>query len=528
MPMRLAPLARSLLFLSLFPIAAQAQFGRGSWTTFGGDPQRTGWNRTENELSAANAKDLKLEWSVKLDTQPKELTGPTVPLVRATMATPRGVKDLVVVAGAADKVFVIDGDTGKLYWQKTLTIEGTPERGDTWLCPNALNATPAIGPAPRTGSGMGGQALYVLASDGKLHAFNLVSGEDLLPPAPLVPPFAKAWSLNLVNGFLYATTSQGCNGVKSGVYGMDLSDPSHKTAFFQAGTTGSGIWGRAGAAIASDGKIIVETGDGPNDVAKGLLSDSVIGLSPKDLKLADYFTPSNRSWITKKDLDMGSIGPAIFRFKSWELAAAGGKEGVIFLLDTKSLGGADHRTPLFRSPLYTNEEVNFATKGFWGAFSTWEDPAGTRWLYAPAWGPPTSKTQFPIQYGETPNGSLMAFKVELRDDKPALTPAWNSVDMSVPAPVVIANGLVFAMSDGDYAPQFGAAGNLLSTQQRKVKTGHSVIYALDAATGKVLFSSGDTIRGFSHFSAPAVAGGRVYTVTHDGTLYAFGLGIPQP
>ena len=93
---------------------------------------------------------------------------------------------------------------------------------------------------------------------------------------------------------------------------------------------------------------------------------------------------------------MGSIGPTVFRFKNWELTASAGKEGVIFLLDTKSLGGADHHTPLFRSPLYTNQEVNFVAKGFWGAFSTWEVSAGTRWLYAPAWGPPTSKAKFPI------------------------------------------------------------------------------------------------------------------------------------
>ena len=116
------------------------------------------------------------------------------------------------------------------------------------------------------------------------------------------------------------------------------------------------------------------------------MADSVIALSAKDLKLTDYFTPRNRSWMTKKDLDMGSIGPTVFNFKNWELAAASGKEGVIFLLDTKSLGGADHHTPLYRSPLFTNEEINFAGKGFWGAFSTWEDAAGTRWLYAPAWG----------------------------------------------------------------------------------------------------------------------------------------------
>ena len=82
----------------------------------------------ENELTPENVKNLKLEWSVKLESPPKELTGLTVPLVRATVATPRGVKDLVVVAGPRDQVFVIDGDSGQMYWQKTLAVEGTFNR----------------------------------------------------------------------------------------------------------------------------------------------------------------------------------------------------------------------------------------------------------------------------------------------------------------------------------------------------------------------------------------------------------------
>jgi outer membrane protein assembly factor BamB len=244
--------------------------------------------------------------------------------------------------------------------------------------------------------------------------------------------------------------------------------------------------------------------------------------------VADYFTPRNRTWVTKKDLDMGSIGPTVFNFKNWELAAASGKEGVIFLLDTKALGGPDHRAPLYRSPLFANEEVNFAGKGFWGAFSTWEDAAGTRWLYAPAWGPPTSAAKFALQHGDTPDGSVMAFKVEEQAGKPILTPVWNSLNMSVPTPVIIANGVVFALSDGDSPVQFGPSGNLLSVEDRKAKTGHAILYALDAATGDVLFTSADTIHGFSHFSAFAVGGGRIYVGTEDGTLYAFGLGIPQP
>ena len=85
-----------------------------------------------------------------------------------------------------------------------------------------------------------------------------------------------------------------------------------------------------------------------------------------DLKLADYYTPANRAWITKKDLDMGATSPVVFKFKDRELVAGAGKEGVIYLLDAKSLGGEDHRTPLFRSPLYTNEEVDYAGRGILG------------------------------------------------------------------------------------------------------------------------------------------------------------------
>jgi outer membrane protein assembly factor BamB len=523
-------IALLLSALSVVPMLTHAQAGRGSWTTFGGDPQRSGWNKTETDLTPDTVKHLKLEWSVQLGSEAKALSNLTAPLVRASVATPKGVKDLVIVAGVSNQVFVIDGDTGKMFWEKTLSSEGTPARRDSWLCPNGLTATPVVGPVPRTGGAAPGfgQALYVLAGDGKLHAFNLVSGEDVMPPTAFVPAFAKAWSMTLANGTLFTTTSQNCNGVRSGVYAMDLNNADRKVSYFEANTNGAGIWGRAGAALTSDGRVIVETGDGAFDPEKNLMADSVIALSPQDLKRTDYFTPRNRSWMTKKDLDMGSIGPTIFNFNNWELAAASGKEGVIFLLDTKSLGGPDHGAPLYRSPLFANEEVNFAGKGFWGAFSTWEDAAATRWLYAPAWGPPTSTTKFALQHGETPDGSVMAFKVELQAGKPVLTPAWNSLNMSVPTPVIIANGVVFALSDGDSPVQFGSSGNLLSVEDRKAKAGHAIVYALDASTGDVLFSSADKIRGFSHFSAPAVGGGRVYVGTEDGMLYAFGLGIPQP
>ena len=500
----------------IFSTSALPQ-GRG-WLTSGGDPQRTNWNRTETELTKDSIKRIKLEWTVKLDSPPKELTNLTTAVVRSRVSTHLGIIDMVAFAGASDRVFVLDGDSGKILWQKTLDTTATPQRRDSWLCPNALTATPIVAPLPGSG-----QALFVLASDGRLHAFNPLSGDVLMPPAQLAPAFSKMWSLNVNRNIIYTTTSQGCNGVKSGVWGLDLNDPGKKSFNFIAANNGAGIWGRAGAAILSDGRLVVETGDGPYDIATGQYSDTVLFLTP-DLKLADYYTPSNREWITKKDLDMGNMGAVAFQWQTREIVAASGKEGTIYLMDAKSPGGADHRTPLYRSPMFTNEAVNFSGVGFWGAMSTWENQ-GTRWLYAPAWGPPTSYTEFPKDHGATSNGSVMAFKVEpAPDGTPKLTPAWNSLDMMLPAPVVIANGIVFALADGDYGIQFTPQGALMNSEQRKVNTRPAVLYALDATTGDVLWSSGDTIKDFSHFSGLTLAGGRLYVGTHDGSVYAFGLG----
>jgi outer membrane protein assembly factor BamB len=508
----LAPFCLAALMLPAFASAAD-------WTTFAGDPQRSGWAKDETDLTKDNIKKLKLEWKLKLDNESKELNSLTAPLVHSQVITPHGFKEVVLIAGASDKVFAIDADTGKLLWEKTMAIEGTPKQKSHWLCPNALNATPVIDRQART--------VYVASSDGKLHAFNLVNGEDRMPPVQFFPAFAKPWSLSLVDNVLYTTTSQGCNGVKSGVYAMNLADPSHQISYFRASSTGgAGIWGRAGAAVTSSGNIAVETGDGAYDANAGKLSDSIIELSGKDLKLVDYYTPANRAWISKKDLDMGNMSPVVFKFKSWELVAGSGKEGVIYLLDVKSLGGEDHRTPLFRSPLYTNEDVDFAGHGFWGAMSTWEDSNGARWLYAPAWGPPASSApKFPIQYGETPDGCVMAFKLDVKDGKPVLAPAWTSRNMNYAEPVVIANGMVFALSNGENVKQVDSSGRLLTSKERiDTPTGNSTLYVFDAETGKELFSSGKTMPGFSHFSAPVVSGGRVYVVTWDDTVYAFGMG----
>jgi outer membrane protein assembly factor BamB len=51
----------------------------------------------------------------------------------------------------------------------------------------------------------------------------------------------------------------------------------------------------------------------------------------------------------------------------------------------------------------------------------------------------------------------------------------------------------------------------------------SVLYALDAESGRELYSSNKLIASFTHFNEPVVAGGQVYVCTWDERVYAFGL-----
>jgi outer membrane protein assembly factor BamB len=485
------------------------------WTMFGGDPQRTGLARGETDLTKQSVPKLKLQWKAKLDNQSKELTALTVPVVISGVAAPGGFRDFVLVAGADDNVFTLDADTGRVLWKKKFQITEKPKQDPHWLCPNALTATPVIDRKQLVA--------YILASDGQLHSLNIVNGEDSRPPRQMTPPFAKTWSLNFVNQTLYTATSQGCNSVRSAIYAMGESGEESKQ-FLAMKTFGAGIWGRAGVAIGRDGTVYAETGDGNFDPGKGLYADAVIAVDGKSLELKDYYTPKNNRWVWKKDLDMGNMSPVVFPYKEKELIAASGKEGVIYMLDATSMGGADHMTPLYRSDLLTNDTADFAGHGFWGAMATWQDDGGNRWLYAPAWGPASANVKFQISNGDTQHGSIMAFHVTGPAAKPMLEPVWKSVDMSVPEPPVIANGVVFALSNGENVSQVDETGHIYSSDFRATHpSGHAVLYALDGATGKVLFSSSEAISSFSHFAGLSVADGRVFVVTWDNTIYAFGL-----
>ncbi len=493
------------------------------WLTDGGNSQRTAWQKDEKILNPSNVKEMKLQWKLKLDNEPRQMHSLFPPLIMERVKTPAGVKQIAIEAGVSDNIYAIDVEKGEVIWKKHFNSTYTPPanggRGGGILCPGGITATPVVAP-----TGTAGQyTVYVASWDGMLHQLNVADGEDVKPPQKFMPPNGKPYALNLWKNVIYTHTAQGCGGNPNIVYSYDLTTDKVGTW----GPSGGGMWGRTGPAISANGTMYTGTGDGRWDPENGIYGNGIIGVQQnpktKALDLVDYFGPSNAEWLVKRDLDM-QVTPVIFNYKGKELMVDAGKECRMYLMDTASIGGDDHRTPLYRSPLLCNEDVNFASAGIWGSLASWEDSKGTRWVLTPIWGPKHSQFKAPIENGPVKDGAIVAFKVEEKGGKWQLTPAWISRDMNRAEPPVIANGVIYAYGNGEDTDQAYADVGLDDVASRRIPgSTKAVLYALDAQTGKELWSSGDQIASWNHWSGLSLANGRVYIGTYDSILYCFGL-----
>jgi outer membrane protein assembly factor BamB len=505
------------------PSSAQEKERKGSWLTDGGDSERTSWQKHETLITTASVKGMKLLWTVQTDNQPRQLHNLFAPLIVNDVATADGPREMAILAGVSDNIYGIDVEKGTEIWKRRFDSTFQPPaggRGGGPLCPGGQTATPVVGPSGEPGK----YTIYAISWDGRLRQLDAATGKDLAPAELFLPPNGKPYALNLVNNVLYTTTAQGCGGNPNQFYAYDLA--TKKVGSFNPGS--GGLWPRLGPSVGKDGAVYAGSGDGDYHPEQQIYGQAIISVKQnpdtKALELKDWYAPSNALWLRKRDLDMNVTGP-IFDYKGKEYTVQSSKECRIWLLDTRALGGEDHRTPVYRTPLVCNEEVHFAGAGIWGALSTWEDEAGTRWVLMPFWGPKHSQFKAPIEYGEVVQGAIAAFKVETKAGKVQLTPAWLSRNMNLAEPAVIANGVVFGYGSGEDATQasydIGLAYN--SAANRVARSTHATLYALDAQTGAELWSSGDQIKSFNHFSSLAVANGRVYIGTYDGKLYCFGV-----
>jgi len=384
-----------------------------------------------------------------------------------------------------------------------------------------------------------------VASDGRLYTLALDDGRVMVPGTRFLPPFSKMWSLSYIDGVLYSTTSQDCNRGRSGVWAVDPDAPGRAVrVLYTAGTCtkdfcGGGVWGRGGVSSDGAGHLYIATGDAAFDPAAGQWGMAVLKIKTPSLDVQDWYVPKNRDFIDKLDLDLGNTSPVVFRWRNRVLTAVGGKEGIIYLMDTAAIGGPDHQTITWTSPLFSNEKHSFQKHGIWGSISSWTEPSGRVWLYVPTYGPTTAEQagRFPLKYGDDPNGSVQAFTVEAAaNGEPYLQPQWRSLDLRMPDPVAVTNGIVFAVATGEDPTQadvdlitevkWGPGGSILEQPERekRYEGARATLHALDAVTGRQLWSSGDAITDWTHFSGPAIGAGRVFVTTNRGHVYAFGVG----
>jgi hypothetical protein len=503
----------ALVFTALIQAQDQPVPVTHDWLTWGGDASRAGWAKGETDITPANVPGMSLKWKLKLDITPRPevLSTSTAPLVVEGVSTANGRRDIVFVVASDDSVYAIDAASGTLLWKKTFPAPVKPKTAPTYLCPNTQNATPVIDKQKGI--------FYVVTSDGKLRGLSVGNGDDLLPPTTFVPAFSRAWSLNLIDGVIYAAVGRGCAGTVSHFAAMDIDDPTRPIAHFYTSIgRPAGAWGRGGLVSGPEG-LYAQTADGAYDPAAGKFGNTVVALHRKDLRLVDSFTPPNLDFLNTRDLDLGSASPVVFSYQKWQIAAVSSKQAQIYLLDANALGGAGHRTPLYEGR-FGNDEDRLWGRGVWGSMSTWEDVGGERWLIVPMWGPVSKQAPpFRYSYGPAEEGSIMAFRLSVVDEKPSLTPVWMSRDMHVPDPPVIANGVVFSVATGENTRQ----GGYFPAEVRAKPVSHAILYAFDAATGKELYSSGNLIDSWAHFGGLAVSKGRVYFCTWDGNVYGFGI-----
>jgi len=496
--------------------------GKASWPTDGYDTQRTSWQRHEAFINPTTVKGMKLAWKLKLDNPSRQLHNLYPPMIVSDVRTPAGPKQIGVVAGVSDNVYGVDLETGTQLWKRTFDNTFTEQATSRYytLCPGGLTATPVIGPGAKAGQFIA----YVVSWDGRLRQLDVATGKDAAPPELFLPPNGKPYGLNLYKNVIYTTTAQGCGGNPNQFYAFDLA--TKKVGSFNPGS--GGLWPRLGPTIGRDGSVYAGSGDGDYFPDREVFGQAIVAVkqnaTTKALELTDWYAPSNAIWLRKRDLDMNVTGP-VFEWKGKEYLAETSKECRIWLLDTSALGGEDHRTPVDRTPLVCNEAVHFAAAGPWSAISTWEDTDGTRWVLLPFWGPKHPDFHAPIEHGQVVRGAVAAFKLEERDGKARLAPAWVSRDVNQADHAVIANGVVFAFGNGVDATQSTVDEGLSynSWENRAKHSTHAELHAFDARTGEELWSSGDQIATFNHFTSLSLANGRVYIGTHDGVLYAFGV-----
>ncbi len=467
---------------------------------------------------------MKLLWKIKLDNQTRQMHSLFPPLIVGSATTSAGPKQIAVVAGVSDNLFGIDVEKGTLLWKRHFdsTYQEPPPvaggRGGSVLCPGGLTATPVIAPTETPGK----YVAYAVSWDGRLRKLDVATGEEIEPPALFLPPNGKPYGLNLVNGVIYTTTAQGCGGNPNHFYSYDLA--TKKVGYYNPGS--GGLWPRSGPSVGKDGTVYAGSGDGDYYPEQQIYGQAIIGVKQnpqtKALELKDWYAPFERLLDAqarpRHERDRAHLrlqGQGIPRAVEQGMPAVAARHRHARRRGP-SHAGLPHAAHLQRrSQLHDGRLGRARDVGGLGGHALGADavlgPEASAVQGADRARPGRARRGRGVQ-GRRARGQGAA-RAGL--DLPRHVHGGSAGHRQRDRVRATAAARARRSAGPSRARPGGAAGRIEEST-------HAVLYALDGQTGKELWSSGDQIASWNHFSGLSVANGRVYIGTFDGMLYCFG------
>ena len=477
---------RRLLALGLAAAGWARSAAAYDWTQFNGDAAHSGSNTRESVVDVSNVASLV---PIFQSTLPSVCDG--APIVVQRVATPFGVRDVLLATTRAGDLAAIDALTGAALWTRSVPAGACRINGGTNVC--YTTSSPAVDPDR--------VFVYAYGLDGLVHRYRIGDGREITgqgwPETATRKAFDEKGSSDLTvavnvfgTPFLWV-----CNGGYPGdrgdyqghVTAVNLSTGGQVVfnaacsdqALHFVEAPGSpdcahvqtAIWARSGAVYdIQTNRLFVATGNGDYDGNAGGhdWGDSVLAIHPNGMgtsgKPVDAYTPANFLQLQDTDADLGSTAPAILPAPGYtgRLGLQSGKDGVLRLLRLDNLSG--HGAPGFTG----------------GAVQTLGLPQGGAVFSAPAvWVNPADGRTWAF----TGNGAgLSAVRLTASGASASLSAMWTK-----PGPAfspLVANGVLFAAASGS-------------------------VRALSPTSGNPLWSDTTSVGGI-HWQSPVVANGVLY------------------
>jgi hypothetical protein len=504
--------------------------------TYHNDTMRTGWNSEETTLTpnAVGGSRFGLLQKVPLDEQVD-----AQPLLVTGLSIGGATHDVVYVATEGDSVYAIDASSGAILLHTTL---GTPVSAK-YLPQKCSFDGNLVGIVSTPVIDLTSQSLFVMAYVYKgstevfvLHALSLTTLADRIPPVVVsasntLSDGSTVYNFNPTSshqrvalletgGNIYAGFGSFCdlsaNTSRGWLLGWKAAalQPLGQAALTNKVLPGNSpndffltsIWmsGYGPASGGAAGNLFFVTGNAdPSgttyDKRGGVnLSESVVEMNPTLSKVVSYFSPTDAgadvATLDQHDRDFGAGGVMLLPNQPGsipEMAVAAGKVGIMYLMNSTSLGGENSDNVL----------GEYKIGGCWCGPSYFTGADGIGRV---------------VSSGGT---HIMLWKVQTSP-----TTALIADPAFTPPSIVSGQRAGFFTSISSNGTTAGSA--IIWAVGRPLSSTHELtLYAVDAATGAELYS--DTAGTWPHASAnanlvPTVANGKVYVGSYQ-ALSIFGI-----